>query len=74
MCLLCATLAWRETYIAHLQLNLKVHENKASGDFCDDLQENLGQAAVGWSSGENNCRFHLVLTLNYIIWKLQQSC
>ncbi|CAB3987407.1 regulator of telomere elongation helicase 1-like isoform X1 [Paramuricea clavata] len=54
LCLLCATLAWRDTYLAHLQLNLKVQERKASGQFCDDLQENLGQAAVGWTSEEND--------------------
>jgi hypothetical protein len=36
---------------------LKVQEKKASGQFCDDLQENLGQAAVGWTSEENDGRF-----------------
>jgi regulator of telomere elongation helicase 1 len=58
LCLLCATLAWRETYLAHLQLSMKVQENKASGQYCDILQENLGQAAVGWTSDEDNGMFY----------------
>lgn len=54
LCLLCAALAWRETYLAHLQLNMKLQDTKTSGEFCDNLQEGLGQAAVGtWNSEEN---------------------
>jgi hypothetical protein len=43
-----------------LQLNLKVQENKASGQFCDVLQKNLGQAAVGWTSEEDRGRSDVV--------------
>ena len=51
--LLCAALAWRETYLAHLQLNMKIQETKASGEFCESLQEGLGKAAGGWNLEEN---------------------
>lgn len=51
--LLCAALAWRETYLAHLQLNIKIQETKASGEFCESLQEGLGKAAGGWNLEEN---------------------
>ncbi|XP_046858545.1 regulator of telomere elongation helicase 1-like [Xenia sp. Carnegie-2017] len=53
LCLLCATLAWRDTYKAHLQLNTKVQQKKANGRFYENLKENLGQAAIGWSDDDD---------------------
>ena len=45
--------------MARLQLNMKVRENKASGQFCNDLERNLGQAADGWMSEESDGTFIL---------------
>ncbi|XP_028416705.1 regulator of telomere elongation helicase 1 homolog [Dendronephthya gigantea] len=56
LCLLCATLAWRDTFVARLQLSMKVQENKASGQFCDDLERN--HAADGWMSEESEELIH----------------
>ncbi|XP_028407284.1 regulator of telomere elongation helicase 1-like [Dendronephthya gigantea] len=65
LCLLCATLAWRDTFVARLQLSMKVQENKASGQFCDDLERNLGHAADGWMSEESEAPEYSVPKIIY---------
>lgn len=51
LCLLCATLAWRETYVAQLQLNQRLSTDQSGSNFAQTLGKELQQAAKGESWG-----------------------
>ena len=59
LCLLCATLAWRETYVAHMQLNQRLSAEHSGSEFRQTLGNELQQAAKGdtWDTGDRQKGF-----------------
>lgn len=51
LCLLCATLAWRETFVAQMQLNQRLSSDQGGSNYVQALGEELQQAAKGDSWG-----------------------
>lgn len=54
LCLLCATLAWRETYVAQLQLQQRLSSDQNESNYVQTLGDELKQAANGQSWGASN--------------------
>ncbi|KAL9980948.1 hypothetical protein ACROYT_G009592 [Oculina patagonica] len=56
LCLLCATLAWRETYVAQLQLKQRLTSDQGGSNYVQALGEELQQAAKGdsWGASDND--------------------
>ncbi|XP_044173590.1 regulator of telomere elongation helicase 1-like [Acropora millepora] len=51
LCLLCATLAWRETYVAQLQLQQRLSSDQNGSNYVQTLGDELKEAAYGQSWG-----------------------
>ncbi|CAG8485472.1 5906_t:CDS:10 [Ambispora gerdemannii] len=56
LCLLCATLAWREAYMARRQFEYHARENKESDKFNKELLSNLNAAVSTLPNSENYSR------------------
>lgn len=56
LCLLCATLAWRETFVAQLQLQQRLSTDQGRSNYVQTLGEELKQAAKGdsWGSSDSD--------------------
>lgn len=56
LCLLCATLAWRETYVAELQLKQRLSTDQGESNYVQTLGEELQHAAKGesWGISDND--------------------
>lgn len=54
LCLLCATLAWRETYVAQLQLQQRLSSDQNGSNYVQTLGDELKEAAYGQSWGVSN--------------------
>lgn len=54
LCLLCATLAWRETYVAQLQLQQRLSSDQNGSNYVQTLGDELKEAAHGQSWGVSN--------------------
>lgn len=56
LCLLCATLAWRQTFVAQLQFNQRLSTDHAGSNFVQTLGEELKQAAKGdnWGAPDSD--------------------
>ena len=56
LCLLCATLAWREAYVAQLQLKQRLSSDMGGSNYLQTLGDELQKAAKGdtWGAGETD--------------------
>lgn len=54
--MLCATLAWRETYVAELQLKQRLSTDQGESNYVQTLGEELQHAAKGesWGISDND--------------------
>lgn len=63
LCLLCATLAWRESYVAKLQLRQRLTSDQGGSSYVQALGEELQHATNGdsWGAtdGDKGMRFKL---------------
>lgn len=66
---MCATLAWRETYVAQLQLKQRLTSDQGGSNYVQALGEELQQAAKGdsWGASDNDKGIHMNCSCTFLV-------